>query len=158
MERAITGFHRDEEDVWVAELACGHNQHVRHRPPFQLRPWVVTAEGRDGRLGSPLDCPWCDRAEPPDSLRWVRATPGWDATTMPAGLRRAHQLGPGTWGKLVVETGGIRFRAATTPPLEVDLRAGDSQAIPPEVRHEVAPSPDVRFHLEFFAVDRRAAG
>ena len=33
MERQVTGFHQDEEGHWVAELECGHNQHVRHDPP-----------------------------------------------------------------------------------------------------------------------------
>jgi hypothetical protein len=27
-ERQVTGFHRDEEGHWVAELECEHNQHV----------------------------------------------------------------------------------------------------------------------------------
>jgi len=60
MERAITGFHQDEHDDWVAELSCGHGQHVRHRPPWQLRPWVVTEEGRRAHLGAHLDCRRCD--------------------------------------------------------------------------------------------------
>ena len=30
----------------MAELECGHNQHVRHDPPWECRPWVVTPEGR----------------------------------------------------------------------------------------------------------------
>lgn len=154
MHRAITGYHRDADNVWVAELACGHNQHVRHNPPFQLRPWVETPDGRDGRRGTPLDCPWCDRAEMPEALRWVRATPTWDAETMPAGLRRTHHLGPATWGRLTVEAGRIRFRAQTSPPLEADLGPGETQAIPPEIPHEVTPSSDIRFHIDFFAVDR----
>ncbi|HNL36500.1 MAG TPA: DUF3565 domain-containing protein, partial [Agitococcus sp.] len=33
MQQAIVGFHTDEENHWVAELACGHNQHTRHNPP-----------------------------------------------------------------------------------------------------------------------------
>ena len=33
MQQAIVGFHLDEENHWVAELACGHGQHVRHDPP-----------------------------------------------------------------------------------------------------------------------------
>ncbi|HXU53660.1 MAG TPA: DUF3565 domain-containing protein [Casimicrobiaceae bacterium] len=66
MQRAIVGFHRDDEAHWVAELACGHNQHVRHQPPWQLRPWVTTSAGRDAHLGRLLACRKCDRGEPPD--------------------------------------------------------------------------------------------
>jgi uncharacterized protein DUF3565 len=66
VEQAITGYHQDDVGDWVAELACGHDQHVRHRPPFQLREWVLDADGRAGRLGRPLACPLCDRGEPPD--------------------------------------------------------------------------------------------
>jgi hypothetical protein len=61
-ETRITGFQWDAEGDWVAELACGHRQHVRHRPPWQLRPWVATAEGRAARIDQPIDCPSCDRA------------------------------------------------------------------------------------------------
>jgi hypothetical protein len=58
-ERRIVGFHQDAEGHWVAELECGHDQHVRHDPPWQSRPWVVTAEGRDRALGQALRCPKC---------------------------------------------------------------------------------------------------
>jgi hypothetical protein len=68
MERRITGFHQDQEEQWVAELECGHNQHVRHDPPWESRPWVVTPDGRRGRLGMRLNCVKCDRDEPPDRL------------------------------------------------------------------------------------------
>jgi hypothetical protein len=60
MRRAIDGFHQDERAEWVAELSCGHAQHVRHRPPWVERPWVESEEGRRSRIGAPLDCPLCD--------------------------------------------------------------------------------------------------
>ena len=63
--RPIVGFHRDVEGHWVAELACGHGQHVRHEPPLQTRPWVTTAEGRAAHLGTSLPCMRCLRGEPP---------------------------------------------------------------------------------------------
>ena len=44
----------------MAELECGHGQHVRHEPPWQLRPWVMTVEGRDEHLGTPLNCRLCE--------------------------------------------------------------------------------------------------
>lgn len=66
MKQPITGFHLDAEKHWVAELACGHNQHVRHNPPWTERPWVVTDAGRAGALGQPLNCQKCDRGDSPD--------------------------------------------------------------------------------------------
>jgi hypothetical protein len=43
----------------VADLECGHTQHVRHDPPWQVREWVTTPEGRASRLGTELDCVKC---------------------------------------------------------------------------------------------------
>jgi hypothetical protein len=59
MQRKITGFHRDDEGHWIADLECGHTQHVRHTPPWMNRPWVVTAEGRAGFIGQELACREC---------------------------------------------------------------------------------------------------
>ena len=60
MNRRIIGFHQDDEGHWVAELECGHQQHVRHNPPWANRPWVKTAAGRTAALGAALDCNKCD--------------------------------------------------------------------------------------------------
>ena len=60
MLQAIIGFHLDEENHWVAELACGHGQHVRHDPPWQNRPWVMSEAGRKEKLGVKLDCKKCE--------------------------------------------------------------------------------------------------
>lgn len=57
----MVGFEQDEVGDWVALLECGHRQHVRHRPPWQEHEWVLTTAGRQGRLGSPLECADCDR-------------------------------------------------------------------------------------------------
>lgn len=59
-EQEISGFHQDEAGDWVADLACGHTQHVRHRPPWELRLWVTTEEGRRAHLGVVLQCKKCD--------------------------------------------------------------------------------------------------
>jgi hypothetical protein len=57
--RRIVGFHQDDEQHWVADLECGHAQHVRHDPPWQIRPWVTTPEGRAAFIGTPLRCVKC---------------------------------------------------------------------------------------------------
>lgn len=61
--RKIIGFHQDDEQHWVADLECGHAQHVRHDPPWQVRAWVTTPEGRAGRLGTMLECVKCVTGE-----------------------------------------------------------------------------------------------
>ncbi|HKS27476.1 MAG TPA: DUF3565 domain-containing protein [Pyrinomonadaceae bacterium] len=67
LKRRIEGFHQDDEGHWVAELDCGHGQHVRHHPPLFTRPWVLTSEGRQSRIGFELDCKRCDEPEEDDS-------------------------------------------------------------------------------------------
>lgn len=63
VERTISGFHQDDGGTWVAELSCGHTQHIRHNPPFRLAPWVLDDDERAGRVGAPIECPQCDQAE-----------------------------------------------------------------------------------------------
>lgn len=155
MERTITGFHQDEGGAWVAELSCLHSQHVRHQPPFRLAPWVLDADQREGRVGAPLDCPLCDRAELPEGLAVVRVTPPWDEDSMPAALRRAHRVAGGMWGRLRVEEGSVRFRARTDPPIDRVVASGGSQPIPPETDHDVEPQGRARFRVEFLG---RAGG
>jgi uncharacterized protein (DUF488 family) len=58
----IVGYHQDERKDWVAELSCGHQQHVRHRPPLIERPWVLTEAGRTGKIGHAVVCAECRRA------------------------------------------------------------------------------------------------
>lgn len=68
MKQGIIGYHKDEENHWVAELVCGHFQHVRHDPPWTSRPWVITVEGRKAMLGFELQCNKCDQGLAADTL------------------------------------------------------------------------------------------
>ncbi len=61
VKQPIVGYHQDEEGHWVAELRCGHGQHVRHEPPWQVREWVISSAGRAARLGVEVDCVRCDQ-------------------------------------------------------------------------------------------------
>jgi hypothetical protein len=60
VQRRIVGFHQDEEQHWVADLECGHSQHVRHDPPWQQRPWVLSPQSRATFIGKELNCVKCD--------------------------------------------------------------------------------------------------
>lgn len=156
VQRSIVGWRQDEQGDWAALLDCGHRQHVRHRPPFFDRPWVQDPAGRAGRIGTPLDCPLCDRAELPEGLIPTRSTPVWDAGTVPGALLNEHRVGHGTWGLLVVDEGRLDFisptLAAGAGGEPVTVQPGRPQAIPPEVTHRVKPAGPVRFHVEFFRV------
>lgn len=62
MKSRIIGFRPNptEANAWVAELTCGHTQHVRHEPPLTFRPWVLSEAGRARFLGVEVDCKLCD--------------------------------------------------------------------------------------------------
>ena len=66
MMQRIAGYHEDSEGHWVAELECGHNQHVRHEPPWMSREWVTTEQGRESMLGFELKCIQCNENAPMD--------------------------------------------------------------------------------------------
>ena len=151
MRRTIVAFERDDVGEWVAELECRHRQHVRHQPPFRLAPWVEVDSERSGRIGTTLDCPLCDRCELPEGLVVVRTTPTWDDRTMPAALRGAHRVARGTWGRLRVEQGTLRFVARTDPVVDVLVTPDALQAIPPDVDHHVAPLGPIRFSIDFLS-------
>lgn len=60
MKRKIVGFHQDDLGDWVADLSCGHTQHVRHDPPWQQRAWVMAEAERKAFLGAVLECRVCE--------------------------------------------------------------------------------------------------
>ena len=148
--RAITGFHRDEEHHWVAELACGHTQHVRHRPPWEMRPWVESEEGRASMIGHELVCSYCDMPTLPPDVEVYQRTPTFDETTIPRGLREEHSTKAGVWGRIVVEEGRLQYEIMGRD-LWV-LRPGVPGFVEPEVKHRVQPVGAVRFFVEFLRV------
>lgn len=60
MKQKIVGYHQDEVGDWVADLACGHTQHIRHTPPLSYRPWVLHEAGRQRFIGYELNCTICN--------------------------------------------------------------------------------------------------
>ncbi|MGI8661925.1 MAG: DUF3565 domain-containing protein [Acidimicrobiales bacterium] len=153
MIRVIDGFHSDDVGDWVAELSCLHHQHVRHCPPFQERPWVVTSAGRAASLGAKIDCPLCDRAEPPTGLRTVRVAGPFDADTLPAGLRKTHRVADRTWGVLRIIEGSVGIYIETNPVIVRRLSGGDRQPIPPLVPHRLTVDAPVTLAVDFLVKD-----
>jgi hypothetical protein len=67
-DTTIIGFHQDEDGHWVADLACGHTQHLRHQPPWQSRAWVLDAQARQEKTGQSFHCGWCAQGADDDNL------------------------------------------------------------------------------------------
>jgi tellurite methyltransferase len=155
MQRPIVGYHLDAEGDWVAELSCGHGQHVRHRPPFTVRQWVVTPEGRESRLGQVLDCPWCDRWQMPSGHVAYRKTPVFTLDTIPKGLLSKHTTKAGVWGRLEVLSGNIAYVVEAPVEARHELAAGEFAVIVPELEHRVEARGPVEFCVELY---RAAAG
>ncbi|MDR0237161.1 DUF3565 domain-containing protein [Acinetobacter sp.] len=63
MLQTIVGFTLDEQQHYVALLSCGHRQHMRHTPPWQNRPWIMTEQGRQEKIGLSIECKQCDFAK-----------------------------------------------------------------------------------------------
>lgn len=59
MKSTIVAFNQDDVGDWIAELSCGHARHVRHKPPFQSRPWVTEEATRLAMIGEELECGLC---------------------------------------------------------------------------------------------------
>jgi hypothetical protein len=121
VQRSILGFHQDEDGDWVAELSCLHNQHLRHRPPFQERPWSWTTPNgwRASEHHSLARCATGRRC--PKGLTLLRTAGPFDTDTLPAGLRTWHRVAEGTWGCLRVLEGSVGFVMDLEPFLEARL-------------------------------------
>lgn len=154
MLRPITGYHEDEKGDPVAELSCGHGQHVRHQPPMFSRPWVQSEEGRASMLGTELDCVRCDRGELPADFAPYRRTPGFDEASIPSGLQKSHTTKRGVWGVIHVASGRLRYVVERDPGRQVLLEGPATAVIVPEVPHHVVADGPVRFYVELYG--RRA--
>ena len=148
-ESAIRGFHRDEVGDWVADLECGHRQHVRHRPPLESRPWVLTEEGRAGRIGARLPCRYCRMPRIPEAAVEYKRTSIFDEATTPAGLRARHTTKDGVWGEIVVLESRVLYVLEDEEDASFILLPGVPGAIAPGAPHHVEPYDGARFFVRF---------
>jgi tellurite methyltransferase len=150
MQRSILEFRLDSEDDWAAELSCGHRQHTRHDPPRVERPWVLTADGRESRVGTTLDCGRCDKSEMPAAYVAYKSTPVFTQTSVPKGLLGTHTTKRGIWALIHVTEGALEYvKDAPFDSREI-LTAASPGVVLPEVKHHVACIGDVTFSVEFW--------
>ncbi len=60
----------------------------------------------------------------------------FDESSLPKGLLREHRLKPGSWGKLTLRSGAIRFVWDDDGTAQM-LSAGDIFVVPPERPHHL---------------------
>ena len=148
MQTTIQGFHHDEDGQWVAELSCGHTQHMRHQPPWQDRAWVQSEVERTQRIGAAIDCTLCDMPVLPADVCEYKRTPSFTEHSVPAGLLSQHQTKAGVWARIVVTSGRLEYSFGE--PRRVFMLAPDRSGIVlPQVLHQVTPRGPVVFHVEF---------
>ena len=96
-----------------------------------------------------IDCPLCPRAEMPDGLEIARTAGPFDKTSVPRALVKDHVVAEGTWGDLRVLEGSVKFKMANDPPFERQLEKGDSQPIPPGIKHRIVIDGAVTLAIDF---------
>lgn len=151
MKRHIVGFHQDEEGDWVAELNCFHGQHVRHAPPFIMRPWVTTDAGRQEKMGAALECVRCDALELPEGVKPYKKTATFTDASIPVGFQKDHSTKEGTWGVITVVEGTLVYTVNDVMTTEYSLTKDRPGIIPPGLLHSVRAEGPVTFFVEFYS-------
>ncbi len=86
----------------------------------------------------------------PSEVESYKQTPEFNNETVPKGLLKAHQTKEGTWGKIVVLEGKLRYRILEPEVEVIDLSPEKYGVVEPTILHEVEPLTDMRFYVEFY--------
>jgi tellurite resistance-related uncharacterized protein len=89
--------------------------------------------------------------ELPANVTSYNKTPEFTRATVPKGLLRRHLTKEGTWGKIIILEGRLRYRILEPEVEEIELSAERYGVVEPTVPHEVEPMGHVRFYVEFFS-------
>jgi tellurite methyltransferase len=116
---------------------------------MEVREWVLTEEGRNGRIGASLPCRLCRMPRIPEAAAEYKRTAIFDATTTPAGLRKSHRTKAGVWGQIVVLEGRVLYVIEDQEDAAFILNPDVPGGIAPEAPHHVEPYDDARFFVRF---------
>ena len=87
--------------------------------------------------------------EMPVEVSPYKRTPTFTQESIPAGLLKAHQTKPSTWGKIIVLRGKLLYRILEPTLEEVHLSPEKFGVVEPSVLHQVQPMGEVSFYVEF---------
>lgn len=88
----------------------------------------------------------------PSHVVAYQQTPKFTRETIPDALRNQHTTKAGSWAKIWVMSGQLRYRIFTDPPEERILTPEMSGIVEPQVPHQVEPLGEVEFYVEFYRV------
>jgi tellurite methyltransferase len=87
----------------------------------------------------------------PDNVTSYNKTPELTRATIPKGLLRRHLTKEGTWGKIIILEGRLRYRILEPELEEIELSPERYGVVEPAVPQELEPICHVRFYVEFFS-------
>lgn len=85
----------------------------------------------------------------PEGVECYRRTQTFDEHSIPTGLTRRHELKAGTWGRILVSSGSLRYVIEASPEQRFELSAELPGIVEPGVPHRVEAEGPVRFLVEF---------
>ena len=85
----------------------------------------------------------------PEGLKPVRRTPTFTEATIPKALTKDHTTKSDTWGVIHVKSGQLRY-TIPSKAFTIEIEAGDTAIIEPEIPHHVTPAGAVAFFVEFW--------
>ncbi|MYE02460.1 MAG: DUF1971 domain-containing protein [Alphaproteobacteria bacterium] len=86
----------------------------------------------------------------PEGVSRYGGTPEFSDRSIPSNLLRSHRTKAGTWAKIVVLEGRLRYRILEPEFEEIELSPERPGIVEPEVPHEIEPAGPVRFRVDFY--------
>ena len=86
----------------------------------------------------------------PDGVYGYARTAEFSEGSIPGNLLKSHRTKAGTWGKIVVLQGQLRYRILEPEIRAFELSPDNPGIVEPEVPHEVEALGRVRFYVEFY--------
>jgi len=136
MKRNMVDFSQNQQGHWIAELDCYHT--LNHLSP--------TAQADNHTV----NCMQCDTLEFPDGLVAYKKTPHFTEATIPKGLLNNHTTKLGTWGLIHVLDGTLAYIHEQKGIKPINIKAGETAAVPPCMPHHVCAHGTVTFFVEFY--------
>ena len=80
-------------------------------------------------------------------------TPVFTQENIPTALMKQHTTKSGSWGKIWVKSGQLKYQILLDPPEEYRLTPELPGIVEPQVPHQITPLGPVEFYVEFYCAE-----